>query len=88
MAVLWIQKDFGTLYNMDKCSQCAVVTTGEGICMQCEAKIIEIKPEKSDDSNTIPVDYVIFICEDANIQNIVLKGLTANLNLQVTAHVS
>ena len=56
--------------------------------MQCEAKTIEIKPDSSDDSNTIPVDYVIFTCEDANIQNIVWKELTANLNLQVTAPVS
>ena len=50
---------------MDKCFQCAMITTGKDVCVQCEAKIIEIKPENSDDSNIVPVDYVTFTHEDA-----------------------
>ena len=72
------------LYNMDKCSHCAVITTGKGISTQLEAKIMEIKPESSDDSYIIPFDYIIFTYEDTtNIMNIVLKGLTANLKCKL-----
>ena len=64
---------------MNKCSQCALITTEKDVCVQCEAKIIEIKLENSDDSHIVPVDYVTFTNEDAtNIMNIALKGHTAN----------